>query len=36
MSSEIEQLKEGLIKENEKINILIEENNKLKQIKVII
>ena len=30
MSSEIEQLKEALIKANEKINILIEENNKLK------
>ena len=30
MSSEIEQLKEALIKANEKINIFIEENNKLK------
>ena len=30
MNSEIEQLKEALIKSNEKINILIEENNKLK------
>ena len=30
MNSEIEQLKEALIKANEKINILIEENNKLK------
>ena len=30
MSSEIEQLKEALIKGNEKINIFIEENNKLK------
>ena len=30
MSAEIEQLKEALIKANEKINIFIEENNKLK------